>query len=61
MRWEVNQNRVVTQKPAEESISRGEGSEPKEAVYVPGSMSVILWSWLFTDKDTPVQDVLLFL
>lgn len=44
MRWQVNHNRVAAQKSAEESISKGEGSEPREAVYVPGSISVTLRS-----------------
>lgn len=35
-------SRVATQKPAEESLSKRERSEPRGTVYVPGSVPVIL-------------------
>lgn len=55
-------DRVVTQKPAEESTSKRERREPREAVYVPGSTSVILHSpGCSLTKNTPLQDVSLFL
>lgn len=61
-RWrQTNQNRVVTQKPAA-SISKRERDGSRVAVYVPGSMCVIVQDPdCSLRKNNPLQDVLPFL
>ena len=52
----------MTQKPAEKCLLPRERRGPGVAVYVPGSMSVILCGPdCSPTKSTPLQDVLLFL
>ena len=46
-----DQDRVVAQKPEERSISKRENREPRVAVYVRESVSVILGVLTFTDKE----------